>query len=218
MTQTTTAMIPTGYMQDIQGRLTPIELIKDIDIARNDLVQELVAHARRTQASLADFKYRALGDIQAFVELSAERYGAKLGGKKGNVTLTSFDGRYKVQRSINETISFDERLQAAKALIDECIHEWVKDSRSEIRALIEGAFQTNKQGDISTSRVLGLKSLNITDQKWQQAMTAITDSIQVNGLTTYVRVYERVGESDQWQPISLDIASLKPQPLTLSGN
>ena len=60
-----------------------------------------------------------MNDVQAFVELSAEQYGAKLGGIKGNVTLTSYDGKYKIQRAIAEYLHFDERLQVAKELIDD---------------------------------------------------------------------------------------------------
>ena len=203
-----TTTLPDGYLKDAQGRLVPQELVKDIDLARDELVGELVDKAHKVQQSLTQFKCSALGDIQAFVELSAERYGAKLGGNKGNVTLMSYDGRYKVQRSVNEYITFDERLQVAKELVDECIHEWVQGSRPEIKALVEDAFQTDKQGKISTSRVLGLKRLNIPDETWQQAMQAITDSIQITGSTTYIRLYERIGDSEQFRPIPLDIAAL----------
>ena len=38
---------------------------------------------------------------------------------KGNVTLTSYDGKYKIQRAIAEYLHFDERLQVAKELIDD---------------------------------------------------------------------------------------------------
>jgi len=39
-------------------------------------------------------------------------------------------------------------------------------------------------------------------------MQAISDSIQITGSKTYVRLYERLGQSDQFMPISLDIAGL----------
>ena len=127
-------------MTNAQGHLVPVSTIKPIDIARDSLVKELMAKAQALSKAIADFKLASFGDIAAFVELSAEQYGAKVGGKKGNVTLTSYDGRYKVQRAIQEHISFDERLQAAKALIDECITDWTQGSRPEIRALINDAF------------------------------------------------------------------------------
>lgn len=200
--------IPAGYWRDGEGRLIPENMVKPIDKARDDLVRELVGKAKAASAILADFKTKAFGDIGAFVEMSGEQYGVKLGGVKGNVTLLSFDGRFKIVRQIQEHLVFDERLQAAKQLIDECIQTWTEGSRDEIKALINDAFQVNKEGKINTARVLGLKRLNISDEKWLRAMQAIADSVQVAGSKTYIRIYERIGDTDQYQPISLDVAGV----------
>ena len=200
--------IPAGYWRDGEGRLIPENMVKPIDKARDDLVRELVGKAKAASAILADFKTKAFGDIGAFVEMSGEQYGVKLGGVKGNVTLLSFDGRFKIVRQIQEHLVFDERLQAAKQLIDECIQTWTEGSSDEIKALINDAFQVNKEGKINTARVLGLKRLNINDEKWLRAMQAIADSVQVAGSKPYIRIYERVGDTDQYQPISLDVAAV----------
>ena len=200
--------IPAGYWRDGEGRLIPENMVKPIDKARDDLVRELVGKAKAASAILADFKTKAFGDIGAFVEMSGEQYGVKLGGVKGNVTLLSFDGRFKIVRQIQEHLVFDERLQAAKQLIDECIQTWTEGSRDEIKALINDAFQVNKEGKINTVRVLGLKRLNISDEKWLRAMQAIADSVQVAGSKPYIRIYERIGDTDQYQPISLDVAGV----------
>ena len=140
--------------------------------------------------------------------MSAEEYGAKIGGKKGNVSLLSFDGRYKIQRAVQESINFDERLQAARALIDECLTEWTEGARPEVVALVNDAFRTDTKGEIRTARVLALRRLEITDKRWQQAMKAIGEACQVVGSKSYIRVYERVGDTDQYKPISLDIAGV----------
>lgn len=200
--------IPQGYKQDAKGRLIPVETIKPIDMARDQLVGEIVKKAQAVSETLADFKTAVFADIGAFIELSAERYDAKLGGAKGNVTLVSFDGRYKVQRAIQDTLTFDEGLQAAKALIDECVHEWTEGARSEIRALINDAFNVDKEGNISTGRILSLRRLDIQDEKWQRAMTALSDSVRVQCSKSYIRVYERVGDTDQYRAIPLDIAGV----------
>ena len=195
------------YMPDATGRLTPVEQIREIDLARHELVLEKVAKAKSLQKQLRDLKYELMNDIDAFVEMSAERYDVKLGGKKGNVTLVSFDGAYQLQRQIGEHITFDEGLQAAKALIDECMRGWTQDSSSEIRAIIDYAFQVDKEGKINTGRILGLRRLDITDERWQRAMTAISESIQVTGTRSYVRVYER-DTHGKYNAIPLDMAAL----------
>ena len=198
--------IPEGYKEDAAGRLVPIATIRPIDIARDELVLEIVESARQLSEAIAKFKSSAFGDIAAFVSMSAEEYGVKIGGSKGNVTLLSFDGRYKIQRAIAESLSFDERLQAAKELIDQCITDWSQGSSPEIRALVNDAFQVDQAGKINTGRVLGLRRLDIKDERWLKAMTAISEAVQVVGSKAYVRVYERVGDSGEYKPIPLDVA------------
>ena len=208
MSTTQTNPTPAGYRLRHDGALVPESTIKPIDIARDELVLEIVARAKPLSTEIGEFKIRTFADIQAFVEMSAEQYGAKIGGNKGNVTLMSFDGRYKVQRAIAENITFGEQLQAAKALIDECIHAWSEGVNDNIRVLVNDAFQVDKEGNISIGRVFGLRRLEITDARWNKAMQAISDAVQVVSSKSYIRIYERVGDSDKWQPVALDVAAV----------
>lgn len=200
--------IPEGFMADAKGRLVPINMIPQIDIMRDTLVNELVVKAKGLRDAMAEFKDGAFSDVQAFVDLSLEQHGVKWGGSKGNVSLVSFDGKFKVIRAIQDSISFDEGLQAAKVLIDECIEKWTEGSRSEVRALINDAFQVDKEGKISTGRILSLRRLNIEDEVWERAMEALSGSIRIQCSKSYIRLYERVGDSDQYQAISLDMSSV----------
>jgi len=196
------------FRRNAQGHLVPLEQIKDIDRLRDDLVSDVIAKVRRLQAEMIKAKAEIASEVDAFLTLSAREYGTEYGGKKGNVTLTSFDGRYQIKRAIADHLAFDERLQVAKQLIDECIHRWTEGSRSEVQALVEHAFQTDKEGKISTARVLGLRSLKIEDQQWQKAMQAIMDSIQITGSKAYMRFYERHAHDGPHRQIPLDVAAL----------
>jgi len=202
-----TTLIPAGYRQDAKGNLVPEKNIRAIDQARDELVGELASEAKRLHALLAAFKLRAHADIAAFVQLSAEQYRVVIGGKKGNVTLLTFDGRYKIIRQIQESIRFDERLQAAKALIDACLVEWTEGASPEIRAIINDAFRMDHQGNIRTGQVLQLRRLQIEDDRWQRAMVAIGEAVQVVGSKSYVRIYER-DDKGTYQPITLDMAGV----------
>lgn len=195
-----------AYMRDSQGRLVPVENIKPIDIARNDLVLEIVTRALPLREQLARFRSGAMEDIDAFVDLSAEQFGTKIGGSKGNITLMSYDGEYKIIRAIDEYTVFDERLQIAKALIDECIHEWAAGARAEIRTLINDAFQVDKEGRVNTKRVLGLRRLDITDTRWKRAMDAIGESLLTVGSKAYLRIYKRQADGS-YKQLSMDLSS-----------
>lgn len=195
-----------GYWIDPKGCLIPDKLVRPIEKARDQLVKELVAEALTVSKALGAFKMRAFDDISAFVDLSAEQYQTTLGGKKGNLTLYSFDGKYKVQRSIQDRIAFDERLQAAKALIDECLQDWTEGAKVELQIIVNQAFDTDKAGLVNTRNVLALRRYEIKDARWERAMTAISEAIQVVGSKSYIRVYQRVGNTDQYESITLDIA------------
>lgn len=196
------------FMEDAQGRQVPVSMIKKFDLKRNDLVCSIMERAFAERERLAEFKQRVWEEIQAFVDESAKDSGAKkLGGKKGNITLTSFDGRYKLIVAVNDGILFNEKLQIAKQLIDECIGKWSKNARPELKVLVDDAFNVGKNGLVSTGKVLGLRRLNITDTTWRRAMDAITESIQVVSSKTYMRFYERQ-EDESYKQIPLDVASL----------
>lgn len=200
--------IPEGYMQDAQGRLVPESMVKDIDKLRDELVRKLVDRAKQTAEALSAFKVSALSEIQSFCDLSAADYGKELGGAKGNVQLTSYDGRYRVDRCVAEFLDFDERLQVAKDLIDQCLQDWSSDSRPELKLLVNDAFQVDRKGNLNSKRILSLRKFEIEDERWQMAMKAINDSLTVSGSRTYLRLYERVGDSDQWRQLPLDLASV----------
>lgn len=202
--------IPDGYWQDAKGAFVPIETIKAEHQEEDALVKSLVAEARNLNQQLADFKAAAIGDVQAFRDLIKEKYGAKKGGPKGNITMSSFDGSLQVQVSVAEHITFGPELEAAKSLIDECIHAWSQGANANLRALVNDAFQTDKQGKINTQRVLGLRRLNMESDEagiWAKAMDAISDAVRVTGTKTYLRVYSRNPKTENLEPISLDIAS-----------
>lgn len=204
--ENTAKTIPEGYMKNARGSLDPIEIVKPIDIARNDLVLEIITRALPLRAQLARFRTGAMEDLAAFVDLSAEQFGAKIGGNKGNITLMSYDGQYKIVRAIDEYTVFDERLQVAKVLIDECIHEWAAGARAEIRTLINDAFQVDKEGRVNTKRVLGLRRLDIQDPRWRRAMDAIGESLLTVGSKAYLRLYERQADGS-YKQLSMDISS-----------
>lgn len=198
--------VPEGYRKNASGHLIPKESIKEIDITRDELVTEIIYKASQVVDQVKAFKEQTLDDIQAFVELSGEKYGAKMGGQKGNVTLSGFDGKYRIVRAVSDKLEFDERLQAAKSLIDECLKEWTKDSRSELRAIIDQAFQVDRTGRVNAKRIMALRQLNIQDEKWLAAMEALADSLQVTGSRTYIRIYERQ-PNGEYKQLALDVAA-----------
>ena len=73
---------------------------------------------------------------------------------------------------------------------------------------MDRAFSKDRNGQLKTAAVLDLMRLDIDDAEWKRAMDAIRDSIQTTGTAIYVRVYERIGDSDQYKAIPLDLAAV----------
>jgi hypothetical protein len=200
--------IPAGYWKNAAGNLVPEAKVKAIDKDRTRVVTELCQEAKAESARIFGFKSTAMERVEAFIQRSLAEYDVAHGGKKGNVTLISFDGKFKIVRQNQENIVFDERLKAAEALIQECIQSWSKGSNANIKVLVNDAFQVDQAGKISTGRVLGLRRLNIDDAKWKDAMQAISDSTNVVGAKRHIRFYERDDATGEFVNIPLDVAAV----------
>ena len=200
--------VPEGFMQNAAGHLVPADQVREQDLLRDALVKDLTPEAIELNKALTAFKAKALQDIGDLVSIAGEKYGINLGGKKGNVTLMSYDGQFKIQRAYREVVGFTEELEAAKALIDSCLNRWTEGANHNVCAIVGQAFRTNTKGEIKTGKILDLMRLDIKDEEWQRAMEALKDALQNVGTAVYVRIYERVGQTDHYQPIPLDLASV----------
>ncbi|AOH85737.1 sulfate transporter [Sphingomonas panacis] len=195
------------YLRDAKGSLVPIATIKAADLLMDETVRDVLVAARALSEQIAVFKVQAFEAVSALQALLAQDYGAPLGGKKGNITLVSFDGCEKVQVQVADLLEFGPELQSAKALIDECLTEWAVGSAIELRALVNRVFQVDKEGKINRAELFMLLRVDIADERWQRAMDAIRDSMRVIGSRTYIRFYDRPAPDAAWHAVTIDMAS-----------
>ena len=207
MAETQTA-VPEGYLLNALGHLVPREQVREHDLLRDETVRALAEKALAINKALVEFKAAALTDIADLITISAERYKVKMGGEKGTVSATTSDGRYKIQRTYAERIPFTEETKAAEKLIYQCIQRWGEGANPYIRTFADRAFRANSKGELKMSEVLDLLRYEIDDAEWAQAMQAIRDSIQAIGNAVYVRVYERIGQSEKYRTVALDLAAV----------
>jgi hypothetical protein len=203
--------IPAGYVENSSGNLVQESKVKEQDKLRDQVTLALAKEAELISEQLKTFKTKALRDIADLIQIAADKYEINMGGKKGNVSISSYNGQYKVQRTYADNIAFTEEIEAAKALFDQCLMNWSEggsDNVQKMKAVIDRTFRTNRNGQIKTAQVVDLMRTEIDDDLWMKAIEALTESMQVTGSTVYVRVYKRIGESDRYQAISLDLASV----------
>lgn len=196
-----------AYWINADGGLIPEAAVKATDKLQDELVRKVVDAALPLSALVAKFRADTFDEVDQFVALLEQEYGARRGGAKGNLTLISFDGTLKVTVQVSDNIVFGPELQVAKTLVDECLREWSAGSRTEIQAIINRAFDVDSQGRINRNDLLGLLRLEIDDGRWKYAMAAIKDSIRVVGSKRYVRLYQRSSADAAWQAITIDVAA-----------
>jgi hypothetical protein len=194
------------FMADAGGRLVPLDLVKPEHKLEDQAVRKIVGYALDLNARISRFRGHTFDDIGTFVDLLAEQYGGKRGGKKGNLTITSYDGTQKVTVQVQDQLSFGPELQVAKELVDACITAWSEGASNEIRALVEHAFQVDKEGRINRAALFQLRRLDIKDDQWRAAMDALGEAIRVIGSREYVRIYRRDDARSPWQAITIDLA------------
>ena len=107
-----------------------------------------------------------------------------------------------------DRIAFGPELQAAKALIDQCLNRWTQDGNDNIRAIVMDAFRVDKGTEIAVDRILGLRRYNIDDEDWQRAMTAIGDAVRVVSSKSYIRFYRQDDPDGRPEIIPLNIANV----------
>lgn len=214
---------PPGYRADSKGRLVPENLIKAQELLEDQTVNTIIDFAEDLNAQIARFRGHTFDDVATFMDVLAEKYDATKGGKKGNVTLTSFDGCRKVTIQVQDFLTFGPELQIAKTLFDACITDWAEGADAKIHALVDHAFQVDKEGRINRAALFGLRKLNIDDDNWKAAIAALNNSIRIQGSREYVRFYKRARPEDAWRAITIDLASAQapvqtptqtPQPPT----
>lgn len=202
---------PPDCREDHVGRFVPVGKIKPVDLYRDETVKTLVLRAKEAQENLVALKLAAKQTIDTFIGLSLSEWGViqQSRASKGNLTLRSYDGKQMVKIAIGETFVFDEQLQAAKHLIDECFMEWVTTETDEnLKVAVLNAFQVSKEGKIDIRRVLELRSYKIEHPKWKKAMDAITASLTVISSKAYIRFYEYDDKTEKLEHIALDMAAI----------
>ena len=199
--------IPSGYMEDSLGRLVPDRLVKDSDRERDGLVRKLAAEAADVSGRLTAFRKSSIDLIDDFVARRGEEYGAKMeAGDKGSQSLSSYDGRLRIQIRVPERTEFDEGLQIARKLISECLKRWGRTASPKVRTLVHEALRVDKKGQVDARRMLGLRKLDMDgDEQWKQAMEALSDAARVVRGRRYVRVMQRT-EDGKYESVPLSVS------------
>lgn len=194
------------YYRGPKGELMPAQIVKAADLLVDETVRRMIGFAVPLNRQIARFKAHSLDDVASVQALLAQEYGAKVGGAKGNLTLTSLDGCLKVQVQIQDRLTFGPELHAAKALVDAFIEDKAEGADPVLKALVMAAFRADQSGQLNRAELFRLLRHDIDDDRWKAAMRALKDSIRVDGSKEHIRFFRRADPSQRWEPITIDVA------------
>lgn len=199
------------YLTDAQGRLVPRANVPEVDLLRDALVTDLMLAVRLTHADLAELKAHLLERISEHLALVATEYEVDISGKGGNVVLTSYDGKLKIERISADRVVVGEQIHAAEALIREYLADATREAGPALVAIVDRAFRRHpKTGQLNVARLLDFISVRIDDPRWHHAQQAIRDSLHASESVTYFRAYERDAADLPWRQIPLDFSVIAP--------
>jgi len=156
--------------------------------------------------TLKRFKSLSFIEGQALLDVLATDYDVKLGGRKGNVHLYTYDRRFKVEIANQDRITFNAGIEVAKALFQEWLRD--ADASEEIKVIVGKAFELDDQKRLRAQEILRLSKYQIQHPTWHKAMRAVAEAMEVIGTREYMRFYERDVSGD-YRMISVDFASVE---------
>ena len=202
-----------GNWLDSKGRPVPEEYIRPEDKKRDKLVESILKRVSKLSAKLESEKSEIVDAIEKYLKELAKDNKVRENWK-GNILLYNFSQNLCIERRIDETISFDERLQMVKTTIDKWINNKLKDTDPTLSKVIAQAFSVDKQGRINTAMLLKLKRIDIQDAEWKKAMQLLDESIFVKSSKMALRFRSKdpkIAEGG-WEEISLNFNDINVQP------
>lgn len=195
--------------KDHNGYEIPVSQIKPLDLLKDKAAVSISAKFSKISVQLAELKEWAFEQADNVYEQQLKVYkfdGKNTDDMKGNFTFFSFDKSIKVEVAIGTKLEFDDKINMAKAMIDEYLTDLVKGQSSDVALIVNNAFVTSR-GRLDHKKILNLFTLQIKAPKWIQAMEILKESITTNRSKKYIKVFERDSQGE-YQIINVQFSAL----------
>ena len=191
---------------DAKGRKVPDSNVSEMDRLIEQTITDIKDHGVELMNRIARYRGHSFDDVNALVALLAEKYNAKRGGAKGNVSFLSYDGSVKVEIRVQDRVTYGAELQIAKDLLGEYIEEVSDGVPDVVHSLLNHAFDVDQQGKVNREQLYSLRRLDIKHPKWAAAMQAIADSMRVVGSVEYFQLSIR-DEHGKFKALPINLAN-----------
>ena len=194
----------TMYWKDAEGALVPVQYIPKDERDADKMVSRILDRVISFREKMKKFKLQMEKEISEYLQTAAAKYGEDW---EGNTTIYDFAKKKQIEIKVSKHFVFNEKLQIAKQKIDKCIMAWSENSNKKLLALVNKAFKVDKKGNLDGKRILELKSLDIKDKDWKDAMRLIGESMTVDSTRLYYN-FRIKDENGQWKNITLYFSAI----------
>lgn len=194
-------------IKDSQGRLCPVSMFSDVQIARDRLIKQQVSEAIRRAAELDIYHKDLIMEITEFFRISAAEHGTKGLGDEDGATMTTINGLMKIKLVKAKSAIANEKLMIAKGLLEDMVEKRGSNLEPFFKTLALSAFETTATGQMRIDKVVELKSLRCEYPEWIEIKNALEQAIEFVFKKRYVVFYIRQSIKDDWQQLSLKLHS-----------
>lgn len=209
---TTINAIPPGYVMRANGDLSLESNLTTLEREEEALVRQLFPQAEELNELIGKFKYNAMRAVETTVSRCIKEHGIKRFEKiKGNVQFVTVDGKYKVERAINEKVEYNSSIEAARQLFDQYASMMEEQAGSDAREMIKEYFRMNNN-QFSVSKLIEVCNKKIEHPIYKQAVGAMRQALFVGSSKAYLRFYIRSETDDSWVAMPLQFSSIDAIP------
>ncbi|MCZ6372508.1 DUF3164 family protein, partial [Vibrio parahaemolyticus] len=154
---------------------------------------------------LAQFKANIVKAFEEFRVEMLDQYGTKLHarGTGDNVTVFSFDGKYKMTYKTQKLKSLGPEHDAARELARQYFDSKKETLEHDMLIAVQDFFVK----DASIANTISFISKDFKDETLVKAQNAARDSLLIIGSKSYFNFYER-DEQGEYQQVHLNFAKL----------
>ena len=108
-------------IKDAQGRLCPLTMFSDVQLARDHLIKQEVTEAKRRAVEQGNYHQDLVASISEFFRISAEEHNAKGLGDEDGVSMVSIDGLQRIKLVKAKSATANEKLMIAKTMLEKLV-------------------------------------------------------------------------------------------------
>lgn len=182
---------------------------KEYENNRELLIKSSMTIAQRIHDDMKSFKQDLFKGVENFYDLMKE-YGDVKKMNKGNFSIKSHDGQFKLEVSKNITFAFDERGDQAETLVKEFLQDKIKKNDKVAYELITSLLERDKKSgkfDPRNIHKLYAYETKFQDERFQKAMRLFKEAYTEQKTCQYVRFFQ-MNDNGKYEAIGLNFSSI----------